>query len=344
MAKAKKRQKTEADIQSEAALEVVNADKAIEQRDESETVSNNLDYRAAGAIDALRMMSSHTQMLMWVTLYKVKKRKDYKARGVTWDQFCDEILGMRKRTVDQKLLDIRPVIEQYDADLNNLVGFSHSQIKLIGRAVGDGDAQMDGDEIVYDGERYPLKPESKNDIMALLNHIKEDHQRRIEEADDKVSDMEQRLKAKDALAKKSREEAADLKEKLERRDLEAQGDEYENAEEQDLILAVEKDLIVFNGLMIGMDPRNKKRLKDPTPRLKAEYLAALYKMRERIMTAYDGAVEKFGVPAAHGAFDPEKGVNLDDVPDPDGAGDEDDADAAPDAENVIEIPQAKAKK
>jgi hypothetical protein len=335
MAKAKKRQKTEADIQSEAALEVVNADKAVEQRAESEKDANNLDFRSAGAIDALRMMSSHTQMLMWVTLYRVKKRKEYKTHGATWEQFCDEVIGIPKRTADQKLLDIRPVIEQYEADLNNLVGFTHSQIKLIGRAVGDGDAQMDGDEIVYNGERYPLKPGAENDILALINALKEELSKREQEADEKVSDMESRLKAKDALAKKAREEAADLKEQLERRDLDARAEEFENADEQTKCGRVEKALHDFKGIMIELRPENKKLLKDATPRLKAEYLAALYEMREKIMTAYDGAVEKFGTPAAHGAFDQEKGVNLDDVPDPvdqDGV----------DPENVIAI-QKKAK-
>lgn len=335
MAKAKKRQKTEADIQSEAALEIVNADKAIEHLAASETESNNLDFRSAGAVDALRMMSSHTQMLMWVTLYKVKKRKEYKGRGVTWEQFCDRVVGIPKRTVDQKLMDIRPVIEQYEADLNNLVGFSHSQIKLIGRAVGDGDAKMDGDEIVYDGERYPLKPESKNDIMALLNHIKEDHQRRLEEADDKVADMEQRLKAKDQMAKKSREEAAELKERLERRDLDAQAEEFENADEQMKIARIEQNRLTFKGIILELRPENKKLLKDPTPRIKAEYLSALYEMREKIMIAYDAAVEMYGVPAAHGAFNQETGVNLDEVPDPE------DQDGV-DPENVIAI-QKKAK-
>jgi len=337
MAKAKKRQKTEAEIQSEAALEIVNADKAIEQRDEHEKDANYADFRSAGAIDALRMMASHTNMMMWITLYRVKKRKEYKAHGTTWDKFCDDIIHLPRRTVDQKLTDIRPVIEQYEADLSNLVGYTHSQIKLIGRAVGDGDAKMDGDEIVYNGERYPLKPGAENDILALINALKEELSKREKEADEKVQEMESRLKAKDQMAKKSREEAADLKEKLERRDLEAQGDEYENAEEQDLILAVEKDLIVFNGLMIGMDPRNKKRLKDPTPRLKAEYLTALYEMREKIMTAYDTAVEMFGVPAAHGAFDSDKGVDLSEVPDPDETPQVDDDYEVDEDNNIIEI-------
>jgi hypothetical protein len=195
---------------------------------------------------------------------------------------------------------------------------------------------VDGSELVYGDMRVKIAAEEADNIVFLVNTLKEELSKREQEADEKVRDMESRLKAKDALAKKSREEAADLKEQLERRDLDARAEEFESADEQMKISRVEKNLLTFKGVILEMRPENKKLLKDATPRLKAEYLAALYEMREKIMTAYDGAVEKFGTPAAHGAFDQEKGVNLDDVPDPE------DQDGV-DPENVIAIQKKKAK-
>ena len=74
------------------------------------------ESKALGVLQKINYDQAHNELLKYAMLYQVRESKEYKACGLTWEQFCNEI-GESKRTVNDKLKDIAPLVDNFQAIL-----------------------------------------------------------------------------------------------------------------------------------------------------------------------------------------------------------------------------------
>lgn len=246
------------------------------------------DGIAIGAIQANKAHRSFNDFFDALILYKAHKDKSYKKNGLTWEAFC-EAAGYARRTAEDIISDIAPVMETFSGNIAAFSGVGLKQIRYLGKTKAADFAGFDDDgNIVIGEERIPNTPE---DILAYIDHQKEISQKAIEEKDLTVKAKDRVLKDKEKIIQK-------LHKNLEK--LEGQAREKELTPEEDGFLKkVEKLRLGFDGYLLQLDPHRIEELffeadPAPTPRMRAAYLSALDYMRKQILVAFDQATEMYG--------------------------------------------------
>jgi len=235
----------------------------------------------------------HNEFLKLAVLYQVRQSKEYKKGGKTWDEFC-ETHGYPRRTADQLLSEMKPLFNEFSAGsagFSGLLGITLNKIRLLGKSISAGSAEIKDGVLIYEDQQIPLSPEFKDDIEAVIDQIKE-------EASTLRKEKELDAKAKDRVLKDKEKVIQKLNRSLEK--LEGQSKEKELTPEEDGFLKkVEKLRLGFDGYLLQLDPLRIEELSfdsdpSPTPRMRAAYLAALDYMRKQILVAFDQATEMFG--------------------------------------------------
>jgi hypothetical protein len=137
------------------------------------------ESQVLGMIRKIDHDRAYNQLLKYTAMARLKERKDYRNLSMTWEQFC-EAIGEPTRTVDQTLNDLQPLLEEFSAGyagLPGLYGLSFNKIKYLGRSISAGSAEIEGDALVVDGIKIPLKPENKEEIEGLIDNLKETHKK-----------------------------------------------------------------------------------------------------------------------------------------------------------------------
>ncbi|MBE0598975.1 MAG: hypothetical protein IH614_17105 [Desulfuromonadales bacterium] len=136
---------------------------------------------------------AYNQLLKYTALARLKERKAYRNGGMTWAQFC-EAIGESDRSVDRILSDLRPLYDAFSANLAGLPtfdGLSFNKIRYLGTAISANRAEIEDGALVVDGIKIPLKPENKEEIEALIDNLRETHQK--EKADlEKAAERERK--------------------------------------------------------------------------------------------------------------------------------------------------------
>jgi hypothetical protein len=144
-----------------------------------------IESRALGVLQKINYDDTHNKLLKYATLLTIKNEKEYRKIGMTWAEFCDSI-GDCARNVDRILKDIKPLYDKFLDQTSILLGMPFNKIRYLGRSVSDKVVKTDGDSLVVDGVKISLIPENKDEIEALLDNLKETHQREKESLESEI--------------------------------------------------------------------------------------------------------------------------------------------------------------
>jgi len=239
-----------------------------------------------GVIKANKAHRDYGLFLDAVTLYRMKKTKEYKKVGITWDAFC-KTAGYERRDADRIANDITPVFESFSANLPVLSGVTLSDIRWLGKNKTDNLSGFseDGKMLIIGEEQIPATPE---DITAYIKQEKESHKKQIEEKDATLAAKDRLLKAKEELVNKMERELKRLEKSVPKSEL--------TEEEQDavnLLAQVQSDFIVgLSDIKKKIDPKTAPKIA-----LRQFYYLLIFfakiAMEERLelQTYYEGAEE-----------------------------------------------------
>jgi len=284
------------DPMTTAALEIV----AFEQKQDALAESTKgarekaiaVLYREAGRIDAMNYQRAHAEFFTLVMLKRVKDAKEYREKlDMTWPQFCESV-GVKWRTIDDKLVDLKPFKVEFLTAFVNFSGFDFSKIRLLGESQINGAVKIQGNTIIYDGQEIAITPENKDEIQAVLEKIEATYKTDLETAQADVRASKRLLKNKEDLINKQAKDIDKYEGRARAKDL--------TPEEDGFLTQLDRLKTGFDGYLLTIEPTRIDELKEAegenkiTPRMRAAYLEALGYMRRQIIAAHDTAVEMFG--------------------------------------------------
>ncbi|WP_035238103.1 hypothetical protein [Desulfobacter vibrioformis] len=155
---------TAVDIASREAEAKISEIDAI--REESETT---------GVLKMIVHQKCHLEFIKYAELYQLKQSKSYKKGGRTWDEYCDEVVGEPRRTVDRVLTEIGPIAESFSASLVDLLGMPFNKIRMLGRAVNTESAKLSKNKLIIGDSEVLLEPDNKDEIEAVIDALIESH-------------------------------------------------------------------------------------------------------------------------------------------------------------------------
>lgn len=247
-----------------------------------------LESQAIGILKKIEYDKVHNELLKYVVLLRLRESKEYSQGGMTWAQFCEDIVGEPKRTVNEKIADIRPFADRVWANFAQITGVTFSKIRYLGRSVGRESAQIEDDAIVFEDQRIPITPEHKDDIEALIDSIKESHKKQIEEQQATLRAKDKVLKDKEKLLNKQAKEIAKLEGRAEKLG-------YTPGEEA-LIQQMDNARTTIDGFLMQFDPERNPLPEDATPRMRAKLMHTLDYFKRVILATFDTAADLYGEP------------------------------------------------
>jgi hypothetical protein len=189
-----------------------------------------------GAIRANKAHRDYSNFLDAVVLYKMKKTKDYKKAGITWEKFCEEA-GYPRRSAEEIIAAVTPIFESFTANLPVLAGVTLNDIKWLGKNKPADFAGLseDGKSFIVGDEQIPATPE---DITSFINHLQETHKKEKDEATASIRQKDKLLKDKEALLNKQEKEIMRLERTVEKSEL-----TEEEQEGVDMLIQMQKDFL-----------------------------------------------------------------------------------------------------
>lgn len=275
----------------------------------SEIAAIREEGRIEGYLAKVEYDISHNKFLRLLALYKMKQSKDYKKGGQTWEEFC-ESHGYPQRTADRLLEELRPIFEQFSCQLADFFGIGFNKIRLLGRAINGQMAEIKDGCLIYDDQIIPLDPDHKDEIEAVIDQIKD-------EAEKAKKEKSLEVKAKDRVLQDKEKTIQKLHKNLEK--LEGQAREKGlTPTEEGFLKKIDFLRTGFDGYMLQLDPERMEDLErdaEPTPRMRAAYLAALDYMKKQILVAFDVATDMYGnaIMCPEAAWKPGMGAALEAV-------------------------------
>lgn len=300
-----KNKKGPKDPESVAAMEVV----AMEQKQDAmaeamkgaREKATSILFREAGRIEAMNFHRAQSEFFMLVMLKRVKESKEYREKlDMTWTQFCESV-GVKWRTIDDKLSELKPLKVEFMQAFVNFSGFDFNKIKYLAEASLTDSVKISGNCILYNGQEIAITPENKDEIQAVLEKIEADHKTRADEAEANLKAAKRSMRDKDALIEKKNKDLDRYTGHARAKDL--------TPEEDGFLQQMENLKIGFDGYMLQAEPQRIEELQtfaaardesglhpptEVTPRMRAAYLETLGYMRRQITAAHDTAVEMFG--------------------------------------------------
>jgi hypothetical protein len=262
------------------------ANKLIAMREEIEALKQ--ESFGMGALHAIEANITYNEFLKAMTLYRIKKEKEYRTGGMTWVDFC-EARGMSRPTVDRMLDDLKPIVDSFSLNLSSFCGMPFSKIRLLGKQISLNLSEIENNNLIYGDESIPLTPEHRDDIQALIERISDDAKEKIEDLEATVSAKEKVLKSK-----------GDVITKMERA--------LKKYEKEAAVMGItpEEDAYIqqINGLKMGFDGyllRLEKNIVPEdydtfTPRMKAALISAAHYMQMQILALYETITTEHGNP------------------------------------------------
>lgn len=182
---------------SDAEIEIaLLKDKIVAVREES---------MSDGKIIATGCNITFNRLLRYAEFYKVKKAKEHRIHGKTWDEFCSAH-GEDRRRVDEILNDLKPIYDNFTAEIGGFLGIPFSKIRYLGRSLPPDSGGFEEGHLLIDGQKIPLTPENKDEIEAAIDAMKEASAARIEDKDATLKAKDKILQAKDRVIQKQEKE------------------------------------------------------------------------------------------------------------------------------------------
>lgn len=262
-------------------------------------------YEAMGILRKIQHDRAYNELIEAVVLFRVKENKSYKGGGLTWAEFC-EVTGFEVRTADRIIDDIRPIFTAFSDNLSNFLGIGFNKIRYLGKSLSDNLSEISDGALVIEGEKIPLTPEHKDEIEAAIDKLQDDLRKQKEDFAAQKKAHERVQADTHKTLTKLEKELARHKGFLEDRDL--------NDEDAAFVKKVSLLKTAFDGYLLTLDPENIEELqigKEPSVRMRAEYLTALSYMKMQILTIYEMAEGMYGdcimIPEKMPAFGAAKG-------------------------------------
>ena len=272
-------------------------------RSEMETKGNQRE--AMGVLKKIQHDRAYNELIEAVVLFRVKENRSYKEGGLTWAEFC-EASGYEVRTADNIINDLRPILNRFSENVSNLLGIGFNKIRYLGKSLSENVSEISDGALLIQGEKIPLTPEHKDEIEAAIDKLQDDLKKQKEE-------MAAQKKAHERVQADIHKTVAKLEKEL----AQERGffdDKELNDDEAAFVKKVHLLKVAFDGYLITLDPDNIEELqpkREPSVRMRAEYLSALSYMKMEILTIYDIAEGMFGdcimIPEKAPVFGPVEG-------------------------------------
>ncbi|MEN6422387.1 MAG: hypothetical protein ABFD76_10620 [Smithella sp.] len=189
-----------------------------------------------GAIKANKAHRDYSNFLDALVLYKMKKSKDYRKAGLTWEKFCEEA-GYARRTAEEIIDQVTPIFESFSANLPVLAGVNLNDIRWLGKNKPADFAGLseDGKELIFGDDKIPATPE---DITSYIKNLKENYTKEKEETEATLRTKERLLKDKEQTINKMEKEIMRLERTVPKAEL-----TEEEQEGVDLLFQIQKDFL-----------------------------------------------------------------------------------------------------
>ncbi|HPL62958.1 MAG TPA: hypothetical protein PK587_04240 [Syntrophales bacterium] len=245
---------------------------------------------ALGVLNRNRSERAYCDLIDAMVLYKMKKTKDYKKTGSTWEQFC-EVAGYSRATAERIIEDMQPVVDAFSLNLSVFSGVSLKEIRYLGKTKALTLSGFDEKgNLIIDGETVPATPE---EITAYIDHVRTVQQAQIDEKDADLRAKTKVLKDKEKVINRQARDLARYEKRAEAQGLTPEEDAFQQK--------MENLRTAFDGFyMCDVDPERMEELfkdNNPTPRMIAAYLTTLDYMRKQILAAHSIATDRYGNPA-----------------------------------------------
>lgn len=280
------------DVEAEAATQIYQVAQADAEnrlaamREEIESLKQ--ESFGMGALHAIEANISYNEFLRAVTLLRIKKEKEYRKGGMTWDVFC-ESRGLERRTVDRMLDDFAPIFNSFSDNLSGFTGMPFSKIRLLGKCISDNLSEIKDGFLIYGDENIPVTPAHADEIQALIERICEESKEKVEELEATVSAKDKVLKSKGDVINKMERDLKKFEKDAAKKGL--------TLDEDAFLQLMSNKKTSFEGYMLSMDPDFvMENAGDITPRMRAALIAALHEMKMNVLSAYDTAVLSYGSP------------------------------------------------
>lgn len=286
------KKRTVIDVESEAALEVVEMEKRQEELQKSEREFKEKAiaqvFELAGKIKATALFEAQSRVMKLLNLKQVKDAKAYRETfGMTWEQFCDHV-GEDRRRIDEELIDLKPFKAEFLAKFVSGFGVEINKVKYLGEAISANSAEIRDNAIVYDGETIPLTPEHRDDIQALLERLEESYKAQLEDKTTTIKTKDKLIKAKEELLNKQEKEISKYERAAKKKGL--------SPEEDAFLQDMDNLRTTFDGYLLQIDPERMAELKEDsaTPRMRAAYLTTIDYIKKQILVYADTSIEMHG--------------------------------------------------
>lgn len=246
-------------------------------------------HEAVGMLKRGHISRAFDNLVDVYTLYQIKKNKDYLIVG-NWAFFCKKA-GYAVRTVDDWLADIGILPEIFSAAIAESFGVTFQQIRLLGRGISAGSAEIKDGQLFVLGE--PCTPENAQFKIDKL-------EKALQASKNELKVAQGHNRDKDALLAKKNEQIARYTGEANSKNLSPEEDAVLNflAKQKRRFDDLAKPLEPgeFKALLsYGKRDENGARLpSDVTPRMRTAYIGFWESLRKQCNAAAVEADDMYG--------------------------------------------------
>ena len=249
------------------------------------------EAECSGVLKKIAFDNGCNELMKYTMLMRVKRSKSYRKGGLTWEEYCEQVIGEPVRSVDLKLKESCPVLQKFSANFAEISGVDFGNIRMLGRSISANLAEITDDGvIVMDDYRVPITPEHAEDIKALIEGLKDDMAKQIGE-------LKADLRARDRRLDDKEKDLNRLHKQLDTYEAKAAGKQM-TAEEDAFLQKVFTLRIGFDGYMLKMEAACDDLLgRGHTPREAAALISTLDYMRMTTTAWHERSVMEIGGPS-----------------------------------------------
>ena len=154
---------------------------------ESELDGIREDARTLGVLQKINYDNAHNELIKYSMLYQIRKTKEYKKSGMTWDEYC-EAAGENVRTVQRNFKRLKVIYETFHDRLSCFSEVPLSKIKYLGDALSEKNdtasqneeaapVKVEENHLIIDGSKVLLTPDNKDEIETAIDTLVESHKK-----------------------------------------------------------------------------------------------------------------------------------------------------------------------
>ena len=148
----------------------------------------------AGQAKAFKIMYEQNFIVFLIMAKRIKDSTLHKRTGMNWGQFCERVLGVSTRKMDEDLANLAHFGAEHLESLRKM-GLGYRDLKAM-KALPEGSMRFGDDGFVeIDGEKLQVNPENIDAIRDAVERIQERAKEKVSEAASQAAEAEANLKA-----------------------------------------------------------------------------------------------------------------------------------------------------